>query len=91
MKGLPGLSDLPLLGALFRSTAYQNDQTELVFVVTPRLAKALPKDYALPTDSFGKVDPNRVLFDGNMEGQKPAASSTDHPAPAALTQKGESR
>jgi len=91
VKGLPGLSDLPLLGALFRSTAYQNDQTELVFVVTPRLAKALPKDYALPTDSFGKVDPNRVLFDGNMEGQKPAASSTDHPAPAALTQRSESR
>ena len=33
----PFLGDLPIIGALFRSTGYQQDQTELVIVVTPHL------------------------------------------------------
>jgi len=74
IKSIPGLGELPLIGALFRSTEYQNDKTELVFIVTPHLVKALPKQYPLPTDSFGKVSPGSVLFSGNMEGQKPTAS-----------------
>lgn len=72
IKSIPGLGELPLIGALFRSTEYQNDKTELVFIVTPHLVKALPKQYPLPTDSFGKVNGASVLLNGNMEGQKPS-------------------
>jgi pilus assembly protein CpaC len=36
---IPYLGDIPILGALFRSTSFQNDETELVFLVTVRLVK----------------------------------------------------
>jgi pilus assembly protein CpaC len=67
----PGLGDIPVLGALFRSTEFQKDQTELIFVVTPRLVKPMVTAIALPTDNW--VEPNRaeVLFMGAAEG-KPA-------------------
>ncbi len=38
-QGLPGLSDLPLFGALFASDSYRNNKTELVFFVTPRIVR----------------------------------------------------
>ncbi|MGZ5051777.1 MAG: type II and III secretion system protein family protein [Methylobacter sp.] len=53
----PGLGDIPGLGALFRSSAFLNQQTELVIFVTPRLAKpVLAQNAQLPTDSFVKPD-----------------------------------
>jgi pilus assembly protein CpaC len=57
----PGLGDIPGLGALFRSSAFLNQQTELVIFVTPRLAKPiLAQNVQLPTDSF--VPPDDVDF-----------------------------
>jgi pilus assembly protein CpaC len=41
---IPGLGDLPVLGALFRSTTYSRDETELVVMVTPRLQAPLNPD-----------------------------------------------
>lgn len=41
INGTPGLSDLPILGALFKSEAYQRQQTELVVFVTPYLVKSV--------------------------------------------------
>lgn len=74
----PILGEIPVLGTLFRSNEYQTDKTELVIVVTPRLVKPLPGNYALPTDSF--VEPNRFqrMLKGTHEGAKeqPAESST---------------
>ncbi len=81
IKGLPGIGELPVLGALFRSTNYQQDKTELVFVVTPRLAKPLPREYPLPTDSFANVNEGNLYATGNMEGRKPASPA----APASAT------
>jgi pilus assembly protein CpaC len=80
VRRFPILGEIPILGALFRSSAFKNDKTELLFVVTPRLVKPLPPDYALPTDSF--TPPSRVDFflKGKLEG-KPA---TPAPAPQAL-------
>ena len=53
----PLLGDLPILGMLFRSSAYQKKQTELVIVVTPRLVKpSNQKKQPLPTDYF--IEPN---------------------------------
>ena len=83
IKALPGVGELPILGALARSTNYQNDRTELVFVVTPHLAKPLPKAYPLPTDHFGQVSEFGVLATGNMEGKAPAKAPAPTPAPGA--------
>lgn len=57
----PGLGDIPGLGALFRSSRFLKDQTELVIFVTPRLAKpVLAQNAQTPTDSF--VEPDDVDF-----------------------------
>lgn len=79
IKAFPLLGELPVLGALFRSNAFQTEKSELLFVVTPRLAKVLPPDYALPTDAF--IPPTRTDFflRGQMEGHAQQPSS---PAPA---------
>jgi pilus assembly protein CpaC len=76
LKGLPGLGDVPVLGALFRSTDYQQDRTELVFVVTARLVKPLAPNYSLPTDGLIPPSPAEVLLGGKLEGQPPAAATT---------------
>ena len=77
---IPGLGEIPILGALFRSSEFQKDKTELMFVITPRLVKPLPPDYALPTDAF--VEPSRVEYflGGKMEGTPPPAPSKSNPA-----------
>lgn len=58
---IPGLGDIPILGALFRSKEFVKGQTELVVLVTPHLAKPLDKqDIHLPTDDI--VDPSAWSF-----------------------------
>lgn len=73
LKGLPILGEVPILGALFRSTDFQQDRTELVFVITAHLVKPLPPNYTLPTD--GVVAPSRaeLLLGGRLEGRALAA------------------
>ena len=57
INGLPGLMNLPVLGALFRSRDYQRKETELLVVVTPYIAKpSKPSDIVRPTDGF--ADPS---------------------------------
>ncbi|QUP54781.1 secretin [Ralstonia syzygii] len=83
LKAIPGVGELPVIGALARSTSFQQDQTELVFVVTPHLVKPLPPQYPLPTDSFGPVNPAEIYMNGNMEGHPAAPAKTPAPAAAA--------
>ncbi|MGF6900179.1 type II and III secretion system protein family protein [Paraburkholderia sp. GAS348] len=83
IKGLPGAAELPVLGALFRSTSYEQDKTELVFVVTPRLAKPLPQHYPMPTDGFSDASEANVYLTGHMEGTKRAAPAAGASAPVA--------
>lgn len=49
---IPGLGSIPILGALFRSTKFQRNETELVIMVTPYLVRPVssPTRIALPTD-----------------------------------------
>lgn len=79
IKALPMLGEVPVLGALFRSSDFQTDRTELVFIVTPHLAKPLPAQYPLPTDRF--VEPSRSDFflGGKMEGAAPPAAPSTLP------------
>ena len=51
-SGTPGLSDLPVIGAMFRSVKYERSETELVILVTPRLAQAMNPDQ-IPTAPGG--------------------------------------
>ena len=71
IKALPVLGEVPVLGPLFRSSDFQTDRSELVFIVTPHLVKPLPLDYKLPTDPY--VEPTRSEFflGGKMEGTPP--------------------
>ena len=84
----PILGNIPILGALFRSSEFQHDKTELLFVITPRLVKPLPPDYALPTDSFVVPTDKEFFLNGKLEG-KPAASTPAPVAPAPKATKPE--
>ncbi|WP_292614306.1 type II and III secretion system protein family protein [Nitrobacter sp. 62-13] len=53
VNGLPGLTQLPVLGSLFRSRDYVNGQTELMVLVTPYVVRAVAqKDLSRPDDGF---------------------------------------
>jgi len=69
INALPVLGELPVLGALFRSSEFQQDRTELLFVITPHLVRPLPPDVALPTDR--EIAPGRsdLFLGGRMEGR----------------------
>lgn len=59
---LPWVGDIPILGALFRSTEYQRAQTELVIIVTPHLVTPVAGEaLALPTDRV-RIPTERELF-----------------------------
>ena len=85
LKAFPGLGELPVIGALMRSTSFQQDRTELVFIITPHLVKPLPVGRPpLPTDSFTQPKDIDVYATGNMEGRGAArASQPPSPAPSA--------
>ncbi len=53
VNGLPGIDQLPVLGALFRSQDFVNNQTELMVLVTPYIVRAVAqKDLSRPDDGF---------------------------------------
>lgn len=56
LSGLPGLVDLPVIGALFRSSEYQRGETELVIIVTPYLVEPTnPRELSTPVDDVRPV------------------------------------
>src|SRR6202048_1761258 len=64
INGLPGLSQLPVLGSLFRSRDYVNNQTELMVLVAPYIVRAVAqKDLSRPDDGFAAAsDPQADLL-----------------------------
>ncbi len=79
LKGLPVLGELPVLGALFRSTDFQEDRTELLFVVTAHLVKPLPPNYALPTDKVSAPTRTELFLHGQLQGR------SDTPPPVSVS------
>ena len=64
-NAFPGLGDVPILGALFRSDSFQRNQSELVIVVTPYIVKPVndPNALHLPTDGWrAPTDIERILY-----------------------------
>jgi pilus assembly protein CpaC len=64
---MPGLGDIPILGALFRSRDYIHEQTELVIMVTPVMAQFGRPD--LPTDNYAIAGDAEAIFLGHLEKQ----------------------
>jgi pilus assembly protein CpaC len=64
INGFPGLSQLPVLGTLFRSRDFVNNQTELMVLVTPYVVRAVAqKDLSRPDDGFASAsDPQTELL-----------------------------
>lgn len=59
---VPWLGDIPILGQLFRSERFENDESELVIIVTPYLVKPTLTSMAAPTDGFAVPhDAQRVI------------------------------
>jgi pilus assembly protein CpaC len=53
VNGLPGVDQIPVLGVLFRSQDYVNNQTELMVIVTPYVVRAVAqKELSRPDDGF---------------------------------------
>ena len=68
VRQLPVLGSLPIIGALFRSTGFQKQQTELVMIVTPRLVKPMrAEDVSLPTDRVGNPDELDLFLMGRTD------------------------
>jgi pilus assembly protein CpaC len=67
INGIPGLMQLPVLGTLFRSRDFINNQTELMVLVTPYIARAVAlKNLSRPDDGFADAsDPATILL-GNI-------------------------
>jgi pilus assembly protein CpaC len=64
INGIPGLMNLPVLGALFKSRDFINRQTELMVLVTPYVVRAVAqKDLSRPDDGFADAsDPAAFLL-----------------------------
>ena len=79
----PFLGDLPILGALFRSTSFRRQETELVIIVTPYLVRPVSGRMALPTDGYrAPADGTRVWEGQSFSGQGAPAAQAPAPAPA---------
>jgi pilus assembly protein CpaC len=64
-RALPGIGEVPVLGALFRSDRFQRNETELVIIITPYVVRPASEAVALraPTDGFIPPDDvERVLL-----------------------------
>jgi pilus assembly protein CpaC len=67
INGVPGLLNLPVLGALFRSRDYQRKETELMIMVTPLIAKPMdPAQVARPDDGFIDSHDGQAILLGRL-------------------------
>jgi len=83
INGLPGLMQIPILGALFRSRDYINHKTELMILVTPYVVRAVAENkLARPDDGFEDPSDPSSVFLGHLNkiyGSEPkSAQHADH-------------
>jgi pilus assembly protein CpaC len=77
IDAFPGLKEMPVLGALFRSRDFQNDETELVVVISAYLVKPNREDkFAVPTDGFAPPSDLQTIIHGKIN-----ATDTNTPVP----------
>jgi pilus assembly protein CpaC len=84
INGLPGLMQLPIIGALFRSRDYINNQTELVVIVTPYVVHPVAaKDLSRPDDQFQDPSDSTTIFLGKLNRTPPKSAVVAGPARSA--------
>jgi len=67
MTGLPGLSKIPVLGTLFRSRDFVRNESELVIIITPYLARPVPlAQLSKPDDNFTPASDGAGMFLGRV-------------------------
>jgi len=67
IDGLPGAKDIPILGTLFRSRDFQNDESELVVIVTPYLVQPVARQQlSAPTDGLYPATDLKADFLGHL-------------------------
>ena len=61
---IPVLGDIPILGALFRNTRYQDQETELMVMVTPKIVRPLNREEipVLPTETMRPEETSPSLW-----------------------------
>lgn len=75
---VPLLGNIPILGALFRSTQFQKGETELLIIVTPRLVKPIrPDQVRLPTDRVADPTDAQSVLMGEPYDPVPATQLAD--------------
>jgi pilus assembly protein CpaC len=85
----PILGDIPILGALFRSTSFEKKETELIVIVTPHLVKPVDMvKQTLPTDHYLEPNDFELMLMGYLEGVYPESHV---PRPSQAYQVGEPR
>jgi pilus assembly protein CpaC len=68
INAFPGLENLPILGALFRSSSFKSDRSELLMVVTPHIVQPLNQKIALPTEQTTQPSMSEFFLKGQLEG-----------------------
>jgi pilus assembly protein CpaC len=82
VRQMPVLGSLPIIGALFRSTNFQKNDTELVIVVTPRLVRPVRAGVLkVPTDLQPPPKEPNLFFMGETVGPPPAQPLPPPPPP----------
>lgn len=67
LTGLPGLAKIPVLGTLFRSRDFVRNESELVIIITPYLARPVARnDLAKPDDNFNPTSDGAGMFLGRV-------------------------
>lgn len=85
VRQVPLLGDLPVLGALFRSSAYQRNESELVIIVEPHLVRPVAAGtLATPADRLVPPSDIDLFLHGRIEGRAPGPAQTSAAAPAPL-------
>ncbi len=73
IRAIPGLGNLPIIGALARSESFERKQTELVVIITSRLVKPVGREQlAQPTDYILAPSEMDFFLFGKTEGVKPS-------------------
>ncbi len=79
-SGLPGLTKIPVLGTLFRSRDFVRNESELVIIVTPYLARPVARnELARPDDNFNAASDGAAMFLGRVN-RVYGTMQTDKPA-----------
>lgn len=69
LSKVPGLGDIPILGNLFRSTSFQKNETELMFIVTAQMVKPVNRDDLPPIPNVESLKKGSLLGLDHKQGQ----------------------